>query len=159
MKTIILIAFIYLCCGLAYTADNYFKVRGKIGVERANAIFNWKSSVFSALFGLPLLLLAYVHRPFREAAIRQAQDLVRGPSIEPMMPMSLPKPCAHVSCRNFEAQGGSEVLWCEHCGSLCVHGVWAKPSDSIYCPMPPELRKLTDDFNKSHPLKSHKDSP
>jgi len=137
--------FIYLCCGAASFAHNYFKARTIVDEERLRATLRPLALFCAIVFWLPYMIAMQFSNPLRDFAMKQAQEMLRGPSIEPMMPaMKLPEACGHLSCKSFD---GIEfpytetekwrVLWCESCGALCIKGDWVKPNDSLYLPMPP----------------------
>lgn len=161
MKTIEAIVFVYLLCGMGFLARNYFMARSHgVSEEHLRPLFGPKQIAIGALLWLPVLLLLKSHRSFRDHTLRMTEDMIRGPSIEPMMPMRLPEACKHIDLRGFQAIWPTEtppevktatVLWCKSCGALSANDgeTWEKPQDVLYLPMPPALKNL----------KSHEDVP
>ena len=160
MKTLAASVFVYLCYGAMSFAQNYFKARTIVGDERLRATLRPLALICAVVLWLPYMIAMQFHNPLRQAAMKQAQEMLRGPSIEPMMPMHLPEACKHIDLRGFQAIWPTEtppevktatVLWCKSCGALSANDgeTWEKPQDVLYLPMPPALKNL----------KSHEDVP
>jgi hypothetical protein len=155
MRTLAASVFVYLCCGAMCFAHNYFKARTIVGDDKLQATLRPLALACAIVMWLPYMIAMQFHNPLREEAMRLAQNMIRGPSIEPSMPM--PISCSHDDGSILiECKDGLELTWCDSCGALggklkdgLVH--WRYPQQAVFDSKIQRLDDTLEEAAKKYP--------